>query len=153
MKQQTETSDSNMDRDTLDIEAKIENLPQVTGFLDEKIKDLNCSKKEIAQIRIIAEEIFVNISSYAYSPGSGRAVIQAVTSSGENSISITFIDSGVPFDPLKKEDPDISGKALERKKGGLGIFFVKKKVDSIDYEYSDGKNVLTLKKTFQGDIT
>jgi sigma-B regulation protein RsbU (phosphoserine phosphatase) len=53
---------------------------------------------------------------------------------------------------IKKEDPDITKKASERKKGGLGIFFVKKKVDSIAYEYSDNKNILTLKKIFQENI-
>ena len=141
-----------MDQNTLEIEAKVENLPRVTEFLDENIKELNCSKKELAQIRIVAEEIFVNISSYAYSPGPGRAVIHASPSIQENSILLKFIDSGAPFDPLKEEEPDISKKASERKKGGLGIFYVKRKVDSISYEYSDGKNVLTLKKIFKGDI-
>lgn len=143
-------SDSSMEQNSLDIEARIENLPLLMDFLEEKIKELNCSKKEIAQIKIIAEEIFVNISSYAYSPGPGRTVIKAQPLPGENSIILSFIDSGVPFNPLDQKDPDITMKASERKKGGLGIFFVKKKVDCIDYEYSDGQNILTLKKIFQG---
>lgn len=143
-------SDSSMEQNSLDIEARIENLSLLMDFLEEKIKELNCSKKEIAQIKIIAEEIFVNISSYAYSPGPGRTVIKAQPLPGENSIILSFVDSGVPFNPLLQKDPDITMKASERKKGGLGIFFVKKKVDSIDYEYSDGQNILTLKKIFQG---
>ena len=140
-----------MDHNVFEIEARVENLPRVLDFLDDKLKELNCSKKEHAQIRIVAEEIFVNISSYAYAPGTGQAVIQAVTSAQENSIVLTFIDSGDPFDPLKKEDPDITKKVSERKPGGLGIFYVKKKVDSMTYEYSDGRNILTMKKIFYGE--
>ena len=59
---------------------------------------------------------------------------------------ITFIDHGVPYDPLKKDDPDITLSAEERAIGGLGVFMVKKTMDEISYEYRDGKNILRIKK-------
>ena len=62
------------------------------------------------------------------------------------SVEITFIDNGRQFDPLAKEDPDITIPGKKRKKGGLGIFVVKKSMDDVHYDYSDGKNILTIKK-------
>ena len=60
--------------------------------------------------------------------------------------SLTFIDSGVPYNPLKKDDPDTTLSAEDRKIGGLGIFLVKKSMDDMRYEFKDGKNILTLVK-------
>ena len=62
------------------------------------------------------------------------------------SVIITFIDNGIPYDPLKKEDPDITLSAEERDIGGLGIYMVKKTMDAVSYEYKDGCNILTIKK-------
>ena len=59
---------------------------------------------------------------------------------------ITFIDNGVPYDPLTKEDPDITLAAEERQIGGLGIYMVKKTMDDITYEYKDGQNILRIRK-------
>ena len=61
-------------------------------------------------------------------------------------MTLTFIDNGKPYDPLKKADPDITLPANERPIGGLGIFMVKKTMDDVNYEYADGKNILRLKK-------
>ena len=62
------------------------------------------------------------------------------------SVIITFIDRGVPYDPLKKDDPDVTLSAEERAIGGLGIFMVKKTMDEITYEYRDGQNILRIRK-------
>ena len=59
---------------------------------------------------------------------------------------ITFIDSGVPYNPLKKPDPDVTKDLEERELGGLGIFMVKKSMDDITYEYKEGQNILRIKK-------
>jgi anti-sigma regulatory factor (Ser/Thr protein kinase) len=61
-------------------------------------------------------------------------------------VDITFIDNGIPYDPLAKADPDVTLSAEERQIGGLGIFMVKKSMDDVKYEYLDGHNILTLKK-------
>ena len=67
----------------------------------------------------------------------------------QSAASLTFIDSGMPFDPLKNEDPDMSLSAEERSIGGLGFFLAKQTMDQVEYEYKDGKNILTLKKQFR----
>ena len=61
-------------------------------------------------------------------------------------VIITFVDHGIPYDPLAKEDPDVRLKADEREIGGLGIFITKKVMDDVTYTYKDGQNTLTLKK-------
>ena len=98
------------------------------------------------QIDIAVEEIFVNIARYAYAPGEGYAVIGVLAEPGR--AEITFADNGMPYDPLAREDPDVSLSAEEREIGGLGIYMVKKTMDVMRYEYSDGQNLLTLVKTF-----
>lgn len=98
------------------------------------------------QIDIAVEEIFVNIARCAYAPEVGNAIIRIETLADPPSVDITFIDSGIPYDPLAKADPDITLSAEERQIGGLGIFMVKRSMDDVRYEYLDGHNVLTLKK-------
>ena len=98
------------------------------------------------QIDIAVEELFVNIAHYAYGDGTGTVQIQIEITAAPLSAVITFSDSGVPYDPLKRTDPDVTLSAEERTVGGLGIYMVKKSMDSIDYEYKDGKNILRIKK-------
>lgn len=128
----------------LDIEAKTENLDQVLAFVDEELEKYGCGMKTQMQIDIAVEEIFVNIAHYAYHPAVGKATIRIEVTDG--TVSLTFIDNGVPYDPLAKEDPDITLSAEERQIGGLGIFMVKKSMDDVKYEYKDGSNILTFSK-------
>ena len=130
----------------LDIEAKIENLNEVLAFVDEQIEEAGCSMKIQMQIDVAVEEIFVNIAHYAYTPEVGPATIRVEITEDPLAAVLTFIDHGVPYDPLAKEDPDVSLPAEERQIGGLGIFMVKKTMDDVEYEYKDGQNILKIKK-------
>ena len=129
------------------LEAKVENLTQVLAFIDQMLEAADCSMKVQMQIDIAVEEIFVNIASYAYETDTGQAVIKVDISGQPPIISMTFIDEGIPYNPLAKEDPDVTLAAEQRQIGGLGIFMVKKSMDDMYYEYKDGKNMLTLIKT------
>lgn len=128
------------------IEADRMNLPQVQMFIDEQLEEASCTMPTQIAIDVAVEEIFVNIASYAYGEESGNAVIQVTMHEEPSSVEITFIDSGVQYDPLAKADPDTTLSAKERKKGGLGIFMVKNTMDDVRYEYKDGKNILAIKK-------
>ena len=130
----------------MDIEAKVENLDTVIAFVDEQLEQYDCSMKLQMQIDIAVEEIFVNIAHYAYNPEVGPATIRVEIEKEPLTVVMTFIDRGVPYDPLAKEDPDVTLKAQDRQIGGLGIFMVKKSMDNIAYEYKDGHNILTMKK-------
>ena len=128
------------------IEATRENLPKVISFVNEHLEAADCNMRTQIQIDIAVEELFINIASYAYDPEIGTAVVQVTVTDEPLSVEITFIDNGRQYDPLAKEDPDITLPINKRKKGGLGIFMVKKSMDDIHYEYADGKNILTIKK-------
>ena len=127
-----------------------DNLPEVLTFVEEQLTALGCSKKIIMQIDIAVEEIFVNIASYAYAPQIGPAVIRTEITEEPLSVIISFVDSGRPYDPLARPDPDVHLPASERRIGGLGIFMVKKSMDDVSYEYKDGQNILTIKKHIGG---
>ena len=96
------------------------------------------------QIDIALEELFVNIAHYAYPDSTGEAVIRVGFTS--EYVQITLSDSGIPYDPLKKPDPDVTLNVQDRPIGGLGIFMTKQLMDDVVYEYEDGRNILTLKK-------
>ena len=130
----------------LTIEAKVQNLQQVLDFVDETLESMNCPMKLQMQMDVAVEEIFVNVASYAYAPDTGSVTIRMEKTTDPAAIQVTFIDSGIPFDPTAKADPDVTLSAEERKIGGLGIYMVKKSMDTMTYEYTDGKNILRIAK-------
>lgn len=127
-------------------DAKVDNLNSVLEFVDGELEALDCSMKVQTQIDIAVEEIFVNIASYAYKDGNGKALICVEPDENNLSVAITFIDQGVPYNPLEKEDPDVTLSAEERDIGGLGIFMVKKSMDEVAYKYEEGSNIFTIVK-------
>lgn len=130
----------------LTLQASLEKLDEVLAFVEENLEKNECPMKVLMQVQIAVEEIFVNIAHYAYDSGPGTATIRVEVGGDPLQVIITFIDQGIPYDPLKKEDPDVTLSAEERKIGGLGIFMVKKSMDDVKYEYTDGKNILTICK-------
>lgn len=130
----------------IEIKALTENLQELISFVDGHLEDMGASMKAQMQIDIAVEELFVNIAHYAYAPDVGEAVISVAKDKEKNQISITFADSGKPYNPLEKPDPDVTLSAEERSIGGLGIFMVKKSMDDMHYEYKDGQNILTITK-------
>lgn len=130
----------------LKLDATVENLNAVLAFVDEELESAGAPMKGQMQIDIAVEEIFVNIAHYAYAPETGSATIRVELLDNPRSVVITFLDQGVPYDPLAKDDPDVSLSAEERQVGGLGIFMVKKSMDEMKYTYENGQNVLKLKK-------
>lgn len=130
----------------LTIDATVENITQITAFVDEQLEELNCPMKAQMQIDVAIDELFGNIARYAYHPDVGTATVRVEVTQDPLTVIITFIDNGVPYDPLAKGDPDITLSAEEREIGGLGIYMVKKSMDNVAYEYKDGQNILTIKK-------
>lgn len=130
---------------TITVAAQVDQIEQVLDFINEILEAADCPMKTVMQIDIAVEEIFVNIAHYAYPNAEGSARVGCrIDETG--CVLIRFWDSGIPYDPLAKEDPDVTLSAEERKIGGLGIYMVKKSMDSVEYAYIDGQNVLTLKK-------
>ena len=133
----------------LTVEAKTTNIEAVTDFVNEQLEALDCPMKAQMQIDIAIDELFGNIAHYAYNPEIGKATVRVEVTEDPLAVVITFIDNGVPYDPLAKADPDTTLSAEEREIGGLGIYMVKKSMDEIAYEYKDGQNILAIKKNLQ----
>ena len=127
----------------LELEAKIENLDKLTGFVNARLEKGGYSPDFQNEINIAVEEIFMNIVNYAYIPASGMV---SVSVSCEEKAVIKFEDSGRPYNPLTQPDPELDKPPAEREIGGLGVFFVKKTMDSVEYSRVNDKNILVIAK-------
>ena len=130
----------------LTVDAAIENIPAVTAFVEEQLEQVGCPMKAQMQIDIAIDELFSNIAQYAYTPKTGKATVRVEVTENPMAVVISFIDNGIPYDPLAKADPNVSLPADERQIGGLGIFLVKKTMDMVEYEFNNGQNILKIKK-------
>ncbi len=132
---------------TMTIEADVKRLDEVIDFVNGHLEEWGCPLREQMRIDVAVEEVYVNVAHYAYEEGKGDVSILFKRAS-ENAMSITFIDKGIPYDPLKKEDPDVTLPVDKRPIGGLGIYMVKSIADEIFYERRDDKNVLMFTKAW-----
>ena len=126
--------------------ARTEVLSEVLGFVEETLESYQCSMKLQTAICVAMEEVFVNIANYAYPEVSGDVTLDIGFDEVNRNVIFRMSDRGIPFDPLQKQDPDITLSIEERQIGGLGIFIVKKTMDTVVYDYKDGKNILTMTK-------
>lgn len=130
--------------DKLVVPAALERLRSVVGFVETAVKAAGCKKEDLDKILVSVDELFTNIAQYAYGEGGGECEIALEIADGV--VSVRFTDSGIPYNPLSKKDPDVTLTAEERDIGGLGIYMVKKSMDAMEYERRDGKNILTIRK-------
>lgn len=130
----------------LSVKAVVASIPEVTAFIDAQLEAIECPVRAQMHIDLAIDELFANIANYAYPDGTGDALVQYEYDEKERTVSVTFTDSGIPFDPLQNQDPDITLPVEERQIGGLGIMMVKKTMDNIVYRYENGKNILTIQK-------
>lgn len=130
---------------TITVDAICDNLHVVQESLAPVLLDLPFSAGVRMDLEIAVEEVFLNVSSYAYAPGKGQVTVEAETD--EQGIMITFKDSGTPFNPLETAEPDVNASWQDRRIGGLGLFMVKQRMDSIEYEYRDACNILRIRKS------
>lgn len=129
------------------LKALNENLDLVFDFLDKQID--NMSEKIKISLQVAVEEIFVNVCNYAYTPNIGDLkILCEVKNDEDKKILVTFIDSGIPYNPLVRPEVDTTLSVEDRPIGGLGIHMVKKMMDDVKYQYRDGQNILTLIKNF-----
>ncbi len=130
------------------VAARTDQLERVLDFLTEELAAAGCPLKTQTQVMVAAEEIFVNIAKYAYVGAGGGVAIVLDISGDPPLLKLEFRDSGQPYNPLSREDPDVSLSAEDREIGGLGVYMVKKTMDSVAYAYRDGENILTVSKRF-----
>jgi len=126
----------------IELSAEMENLE---GFLDFIVKEAGregFSTRRVSEIRLAAEEVLVNIFSYAYPKASGAVSVNCFAK--EDLFTLEIRDSGIPFNIMTASGPDVSSPLLERDVGGLGIYFIKKMTTETRYHRDKGQNRLTL---------
>ena len=133
----------------LNVNSKVENIPSVKNFVCSELEKLGCTERLVMQMKMAVDELFANISFYAYDSGYGPVTVQFDFEEESSSVILTFIDEGKPYNPLEAEEPDVALEGELRPIGGLGIFLVRNMMDDMLYEYNDRRNILTLKKHIQ----
>ena len=131
----------------LTVDATVENIARATAFVEEQLSAVNCPLKAQMQLSVAVDEILANVSQYAYAPGIGPVTVRFAFDDETRTVTLTFLDRGLPYNPLEKADPDVSLSAEDRPIGGLGVYLVKKTMDRMAYAYQHGQNVLTIHKT------
>lgn len=124
-----------------DFEPVPSSTPILTEYVEEYLMSSGVPTKEVYKINIVLDEIFSNIAKYSQAKMSRLGIII-----NDDELTLRFLDDGVPYDPTESEVPDTTLSAEERSIGGLGLFMVKKTMDSVEYFHSANKNILTLKK-------
>ena len=117
--------------------AVIESIPGATAFIEEQLEALGCSMRAQMQIDVAIDELFCNIASYAYGDGTGEATVRFDYDAPTRTAAITFVDRGVPFNPLEQAEPDVTLAARD---------LVRKTMDRMEYRREDGQNILTIYK-------
>lgn len=132
------------------INNRIEEAPKVTELIENEVSNAGFPQKDVFEILIAVDEILSNIVYYAYGE-SGIGKIDVAGIINNSTVELEFSDEGVEFDPLKKEDPDTTVPVDQREIGGLGIFLVKKLMNSVEYTRVGQKNKLKITKTKTGE--
>jgi len=130
------------------LSATVDNIEVVTGFINAELARMGCPGKTVCQIDIAIDELFGNIARYGYGPKAGPVTVRFEAADAPRGAIITFIDRGIPYNPLSAKAPDVTLSVKERPIGGLGVFMVKKSMDGVDYAYEDGRNRLSIRKHF-----
>ena len=134
------------------MQAVTSNWQQVYNFLNQNMRNTGINYKLTSKILLASEEIFVNIASYAYPKSLGNVNIKYDYNPNDFKVGIQFIDEGTPFDPTSFLNFNTSKDISERRIGGLGIFMVKKTMDTMEYFYKSGKNNLIISKIINPEV-
>ena len=129
------------------VDADLNQIKPVTDFVNALLTELRCTEQIQIQVKVAIDEMLSNIARYAYTQGSGEAIVQVEIEEDPRCLILTFIDRGIPFNPLTGTMPDTTKMPVrERPIGGLGLYMIKKMMDGIDYKYRDGKNIVIIRK-------
>ena len=131
---------------TIIMEAAVSELDRLRDFVDGELEAFGCKPGVMLGMDLVVEEVFVNIASYAYPDGNGKAEVSVGCDGVPGTVTLIFRDSGIPFDPVARPDADTSPEALMGREGGLGILMTKRIMDELEYSYERGRNILTMKK-------
>ncbi|MDE6687848.1 MAG: ATP-binding protein [Lachnospiraceae bacterium] len=132
--------------EVITVDAVMENLKKVLSFVRKKLNETEGDMLSCITLEMVVEELYTNIASYAYGKHTGIVTVRCSVKQEPLELIVTFMDHGIPYNPLEHKDPDIKAPLEERKTGGNGILMAKKMMDDMQYEFKDGMNILTIRK-------
>ena len=127
-------------------DADVSELENIFNELNRLLEDYDTDELAVMKLKLVLEEIFTNISNYAYNDKGIVEFLVDIISNHQLEIIIKLIDEGEYVNPLEQATPDTTLSSDEREIGGLGILLIKKNVDVIEYERVDNKNILPIHK-------
>lgn len=130
----------------LRVAADLKEVDRVRDFLLQAIAGLPIGDEDRLKVELALHEIFVNIARYAYPRGRAGEVVLRIGRE-ERALVIEVRDRGIPFNPVRKKNPDLMVKLRRGVPGGLGVYFFKTLMDGLSYRRADGENILTVRKT------
>ncbi len=131
----------------LRVPAHLKEIDRVRDFLRQAMADLPFDEEDRLKVELALHEICVNVARYAYPQGrKGEMIVRIWRDDG--SLFIQVRDRGVPFNPVRKKDPDLVLKIRRGRPGGLGVYFFKTLMDGLSYRRTGGQNVLTVRKAY-----
>ena len=123
----------------------IQQIPQLAEFIETIADEIKLDQGLAMSLNLALEEAVTNVILYAYPEGSdGLVDVEAIMS--KDKLKFIISDSGKEFDPTAAPEADITLGVEDRPIGGLGIYLVRKIMDSVSYERTDGKNILSMTK-------
>ena len=130
---------------SIKLPAKLESLEPAIQFIMKAAKTQGFDDKKLNQMRLVCEEVLVNISNYAYPDKTGEVEI-SYTPKGDKGLEVKIVDWGIAFNPLEQPDPDLREPIEEREIGGLGIYLIRKIMDEVNYKREENRNIFTFVK-------
>lgn len=134
------------EKKSIQVISNIDSIRTVTDFVNKHLALANCPTKARKEIDIVIDEILSNIVYYAYEKKEGPVKVSVELSQDQKDFKLIFEDQGIPYNPLEREDPNISLDLEDREVGGLGVFLIKKMMDDVSYSYQENTNRLTVTK-------
>jgi serine/threonine-protein kinase RsbW len=128
----------------IELPGTTDNLPQLQEFILAGAARNHALPEVLLKLEMVLEEVFLNIVNHGYSGDRTGNIKAGCTFSDDKGFIVRIIDHGPPFDPSSRPDPDTSLSVEDRNIGGLGIFLVRKMADHVEYQRSDGRNILDL---------
>ncbi len=135
-----------VESESITVKAVMGNLEKVLSFVRKKMNETEGGMLDCITLEMVVEELYTNIASYAYGKKAGIVTVKCSAKQKPLELTVTFMDRGIPYNPLEHEDPDIRAPLEERKIGGNGILIAKEMMDDMQYEFRDGVNILTIRK-------
>ncbi|HKK25475.1 MAG TPA: ATP-binding protein [Gracilimonas sp.] len=130
---------------TLSVEASTEHLAEVRDFVASHAENIGLNQKMISEIRLAVDEAYTNIIKHAYSNNSTEKVNIEI-GSDDDQLWITLIDSGKSFDPRSYREPDLMKRIKEKKRGGMGVYLIRKVMDQVQYNRKGESNEIRMVK-------